>query len=61
MSEPSAAAVERDLAQLLLNSLDFGLLALDQENRILFVNRKAFEIFDDRSERSDRSSPRESC
>ncbi len=44
MAEPTVLAAERDLAQLLLNSLDFGLLALAQDNRILFVNRKALEI-----------------
>jgi signal transduction histidine kinase len=37
-------AAQRDLAQLLLNSLDFGVLALDKDNHILFVNRKGLEI-----------------
>jgi len=45
MAGPQAAVAERDLAKLLLNSLDFGLLALDQDSHILFANRKACEIF----------------
>ncbi len=49
MAEPKIAA-EPDLAQLLLNSLDFGLLALAQDNRILFVNKKALEILNTTSE-----------
>lgn len=48
MGESMLVTAQRDLAQLLLNSLDFGLLALDQENRILFVNRKALEILGSR-------------
>lgn len=36
----------RELSLLLLNSLDFGLIALDPEQRVLFVNRKALEILD---------------
>lgn len=35
---------ERDLSPLLLDSLDFGLIALDTERRILLANRKALEI-----------------
>jgi signal transduction histidine kinase len=45
MAGSQAAVAQRDLAQLLLNSLDFGLLALDQGSCIIFVNRKACEIF----------------
>lgn len=45
MTGSAAVAGKRDLAQLLLNSLDMGLLALDRDTRILFVNRKALEIF----------------
>ena len=46
MAGPTAVAGDRELAHLLLNSLDFGLLALDPDSRVLFVNRKAREILD---------------
>ena len=51
MAEPQTAT-ERVLAQVLLSSLDFGLLALDQDNRIVFINRKACEVFTSDSEHS---------
>ncbi len=44
-------AEANELSLLLLHSLDFGLLALDPERRILFANRKALEILGARSER----------
>jgi signal transduction histidine kinase len=45
MMPKTASSIDRELHPLLLDSLDFGLLALDAENRVLFVNRKATEIF----------------
>jgi signal transduction histidine kinase len=39
-----AAEASRGLIPQLLDSLDFGLMALDAENRVLFLNRKAAEI-----------------
>jgi len=45
MAESQTAVTEPVLAQLLVHSLDFGLVALDQDNRIVFINRKACEVF----------------
>lgn len=44
--ETSNGTSQRDLSTNLLDSLDFGLLALSAEHRILFANRKALEILD---------------
>ena len=45
MTPRAASSLDRDLAPALLDSLDFGLMALDAENHIVYVNRKATEIF----------------
>jgi len=45
MSENLIVANRRDLSPGLLDSLDFGLIALDGDNRILYLNRKATEVF----------------
>ncbi|MBK8230125.1 MAG: PAS domain-containing protein [Candidatus Eisenbacteria bacterium] len=47
----SSLAADRELSLLLLNSLDFGLVALDHQHEILFANRKALEILSTTSER----------
>ncbi len=44
MAESAAADLDRSQAAYLLNCLDFGLIALDAESRILHANRKALEI-----------------
>ncbi len=51
MTERLAVPAERDLAQLLLNSLDSGLIALDKDSRILFASRKALEVLGTSSDR----------
>src|SRR5690606_2930908 len=44
MSETTTAKPE--LGAVLLDSLDFGLIALDAQHHVLHVNRKALEILD---------------
>ena len=46
MAERATALAEKDLSQLLLDNLDFGLLALDAEFQVQHVNRKALEVLD---------------
>lgn len=50
-SRESLLAAEREFSLLLLNSLDFGLVALDASHEILFANRKALEILSTTAER----------
>ncbi|MCA9754215.1 MAG: PAS domain-containing protein [Candidatus Eisenbacteria bacterium] len=46
MSESTLAKSSEQLAVHLLDSLDFGMIALDREHRILHANRKGLEILD---------------
>lgn len=49
MAGRTATIADSEIAQLLLDSLDFGLVALDSEHQILLVNRKGLEILDARA------------
>ena len=40
------ASAQPELSAVLLDSLDFGLIALDAQHHVLHVNRKALEILD---------------
>ncbi|MCA9728754.1 MAG: PAS domain-containing protein [Candidatus Eisenbacteria bacterium] len=51
MTDSSVATLEKERAQVLLDNLDFGLIALDSEHNVLNVNRKALEILDATADR----------